>query len=184
MKTIYLIKTGENENGSPAWLELTGKEFFRFVHSDACGKRRFIEIEPEFGDEDRIVMEATEKQLSDWAKERNRAAYLKRWKAKRRYRVVSFSDLFGEHDGDLEDRLADPEVDVETEVLDAIHQNNLRAAIQRLPETEKRLIEQLLLCHMEIGIRELSRKLGLPYSTVHDRVNDAMEHLKKMLQEY
>lgn len=184
MKTIYLIRAGKSEDGSPVWRELTGKEFFQFVHSDEGRKRRFIEMMPEFREESRIVVEATEEQLSDWEKERNRAAYLKRWKAKRRYRVIPLSDLPSEYECSLEDRLADPDVDVETEVLDAIHREDLRAAIQKLPDTERLLIEQLLRCHMEIGVRELSRKLGLPYSTVRGRANKAMGHLKKMLREF
>ena len=184
MKTIYLIKAGKSTDGNMVWKELSGKEFFQLIHSDEAGERRFIEITPEFGDENRIIVEATGEQLSDWTKERNRAAYLKRWKAKRKYRVIPLSDLPCDYECGLEDRLADPDVDVETEVLDAISRDELRAAIQKLPEVERLLIEELLRCHMEIGIRELSRRLGLPYSTVHSRVNKAMERLRKMLKEF
>ena len=184
MKTIYLIKTGKNEDGSPAWRELTGREFYQLIHSDETEKRRFIEITPEFRNEDRIIIEATEEQLLDWSKERNRTAYLKRWKAKRGYRVVPLSDLSSEYKCRSEDKLADPDVDVETEVLNVIRRDELQTAIRKLPEAERLLVEELLRCHMEISIRELSRELGLPYSTVHGRVNKAMKRLRKMLQEY
>lgn len=183
MKTIYLIRTGKNADNSQAWRELTGKEFYRLIHSGGAGKRRFIEIGSEFGDEDRIVIEATEAQLSDWAKDRNRTAYLKRWQAKRKYRVIPLSDFFDGGEYISEEQLADPDVNVEAEVLGAICQDDLRNAIQRLPEAERFLIEEMLRCRMEISIRELSRELGLPYSTVRGRVNKAMAHLKKILQE-
>ena len=59
MKTIYLIKAGKSADGNAVWKELTGKEFFQLIHSDDAEERRFIEIMPEFGDEDRIIVEAT-----------------------------------------------------------------------------------------------------------------------------
>lgn len=80
MKRTYWIRTGAGRGETePKWIQLSGQEFYAFIHSEEGNGRYFIrlfdETDPECED---ILIEAGRKDYEAWKKDYDRHRYLNR----------------------------------------------------------------------------------------------------------
>lgn len=72
-------------------------------------------------------------------------------------------------------------MDDETELMHALDQMQVRAALAELPESQRNLLE--LVYVQGLSRREIARRTALPLGTVHTRVRLGKEKLKRLLQD-
>lgn len=77
-KKIYLVKKNRNAQGSNTeWIQMNGREFYNFLHSEAGKGRYFIRLTDDISyDEPEIIIEATPELFFKWRREYDRHRYL------------------------------------------------------------------------------------------------------------
>jgi RNA polymerase sigma-70 factor (ECF subfamily) len=79
------------------------------------------------------------------------------------------------------DKAPNEQADDENELMHALEQIQVRAALAELPESQRDLLE---LAYVEgLSRREIAKRMALPLGTVHTRVRLGKEKLKRILQE-
>ena len=157
-------KTSEIE-----WIEMTGKEFYRFIHSKEGQGRHFIDM----GD---VVLEATEAEVRSYKAEQNHRYYIQAqedgWSTLSIYAIVDKNGCSGE------EVVGDDTQDVETEAIQRIEQKALRTALYLLDEESRRLIQALYLADERKTERDLAKELGISQNAVNKQKKKILQRLK------
>ena len=169
-KQYYRKRIPYSENQNIEWIEMNGREFYRFIKSLEGKDRYFIDF-------DDYVIESTKEQYEAWKKEKNRSYYLNN-QAKEYVTVSFYSDFFG--DGmNAEDVITDTSQNTEQTVVNKILLEQLQSVICQLSLEEQWIIQKLFF--EKKTLRQLSSESGIPVMTLCDRKNSAIAKLKKLI---
>jgi len=183
MKSIFWVWENPHCNGiNPAWVQLTGQEYYALVNSPESKARRFVKL-PKVTDSDvDVFMEATESAYAEWKKEKNRSDYLRKHEKEIGYKAVSYHSLESKDGCFGEEILCDESCDVEAECLDKLEREEVMAAVARLSVEEQEMVKFFWLSGGQGTERDYSALTGIPYTTVHDRKIRILRKLKKYFQ--
>lgn len=180
------------------WLEMTGKEYYKFKNSDEAKGRFFIaEVDPYF-EADTIVHEATESEFKKWHTERTKYWQLRKDisgssgnESERNHRrkmplisnVISLDTKIDCDDDDesisLHDIVADPDSMFEDELITRVM---VRNAISKLTADEQEFIFTLFYDPQGIPTeRELESKYGVTHQALNYRKQKIFEKLRNFI---
>lgn len=170
MNTRYFrMKAPKCKTGETEWIEMTGKEFYRFIHSKEGQGRHFIDM----GD---VVLEATETEARSFKAEQNHRYYIQTqeegWSTLSIYAIVDKNGCSGE------EVVGDDTQDVETEAILRIERRALRAALCQLDEESRRLIQALYLADERRTERDLAQECGVSQVAIHKQKKKILETIK------
>ena len=152
------------------WIEMSGKEFYRFVNSSEGQGRYFIDM----GD---VVLEASKREAQIHRAEKDHSDYLK--EQEEGWSTLSiYADEYG-YSG--EEIIADEAHDVEAEAIMRIETAALQKALTRLDSQSYQLIHSLYLADTRKTLRQLSQDSGIPIMTLQDRKRNALSWLGREL---
>ena len=152
------------------WIEMSGKEFYRFVNSSEGQGRYFIDM----GD---VVLEASKREAQIHRAEKDHSDYLK--EQEEGWSTLSiYADERG-YSG--EEIIADEVHDVEAEAIMRIETAALQKALTRLDSQSYQLIYALYLADTRKTLRQLSQDSGIPIMTLQDRKRKALLWLGREL---
>ena len=125
------------------------------------------------------IYEVTKKQYAEYRKDYDRHKRLKQIEKDERVEEASFDSLNEKGEsGDL--FLADPNINVEEEVIHKMMLEKLRTALDKLTEEELFLIDLL---YSEIkSEREIAEMTGKSQNAIHKRKKRILRDLKKFLE--
>lgn len=151
---------------------MTGKEFYRFIHSSEGLGRHFIDM-------DDIVLETTEEETRKYKTEMNHHYYIQSqeegWNTLSLYVIENGSGCSGE------EVIQDDAQDVEAEVIMRLGNSALHTALSQLDAESYRLISTLYLADKRKSLRQLSSESGIPVMTLQDRKKKAFAFLLQKL---
>lgn len=125
------------------------------------------------------LYEVSEEQYKTYKKEYDRSRTL----AKQRKEVVILSfDALDTDEYTGENIFADPNTDIETEVVDNIMREKLNRALTQLSEEEIFLIKQLY--YLNQSERRLAEILKLSQNAIHKRKHKILMRLKEILEKW
>lgn len=123
------------------------------------------------------LYEVTKEKYFEYKEEQNRHDYLKRNEEEA---VILSLDSLGHEGKDGECFIADPNVNVEEEVIQKILLDKLRSALKGLSEEELHLIEQAY--SYEKSEREIAAELGISQKAVNKRKTKLLAKLRESLK--
>lgn len=151
---------------------MTGKEFYRFVHSPEGKGRHFIDM-------DDVVLETTEAETRQYRTEQNHHYYLQAqeegWNTLSLYMVEDGSGCSGE------EVIQDNAQNVEAAAIMRLGNSALHAALAQLDLESYHLIYALYLADGRKSLRQLSSESGIPVMTLQDRKKKALALLLQIL---
>ena len=183
-KTIYFVwQNPFCQGNNPVWQKISGQEFYALTHSDGVKGRFFVRLPSldEGGNDCELVMEATECEYIRWKRENDHARYLRRNNPG--YCVVSYHS-FETEDGEVcgEELIADPDVDIEADIIRSGVMEKLKAALDTLSPEEFELISFLFLGEEAKSEYDCAAVLGLPRMTVRNRKIRILKKIKNFLE--
>lgn len=123
--------------------------------------------------------EVSAEQYKKYKREHDRSRRL----AKQRQETIILSiDALDTEDYLGESIFADPDIDVESEVVDSIMHEKLNRALTQLSEEETFLIEQLY--YLNKSERRLAEILDLSQNAIHKRKHKILMRLKEILENW
>lgn len=171
-KRYFRLKEPDQNANQTDWMEMTGKEFYRFLHSPEGKERHFIDM----GD---IVLEVTEAEARQYRTERNHRYYIQAqkegWNTLSLYEIENGSGCSGE------ELIPDNAQNVEAETIMRLGCSALYAALAQLDSESYRLIYTLYLANERKTLRQLSSEIGIPVMTLQDRKQKALAILRQIL---
>lgn len=171
MARQYFIKKDPSAQ-IPEWIEMSGREFYRFTRSPEGRGRYFIDF-------DDYAIEATKEQYDAWRKEKDHSDYLK--EQEEGFLILSlYSDTINEY-GDGEDVIADEKVDVEESTILLIRRKALHSALPKLDTPSYRLIHELYLSDNRRTERTLAKDLGVSQNAIHKQKKKILKKLKMLV---
>jgi hypothetical protein len=159
-KRYFRLKNPKCKPEKVEWIEMTGKEFYRFVNSPEGQGRHFIDM----GD---VVLEASKHEAQVHRAEKDHSDYLK--EQEEGWSIVSIYTIEDENGCNGEEVAVDETQDVETEAIMRIETAALRKALIRLDSESYQLIHALYLADTRKTLRQLSLDSGIPVMTLQDR---------------
>ena len=152
------------------WIEMSGKEFYRFVKSPEGQGRYFIDM----GD---VVLEASKHEAQIHRAEKDHSDYLKEQEE-----GWSTLSIYADEDGySGEEIIADEAYDVEAEAIMRIETAELQKALDRLDSESYQLVYSLYLADTRKTLRQLSQDSGIPVMTLQDRKKKILARLAQAL---
>lgn len=151
------------------WIEMTGKEFYRFV-TDPENKRRF------FIDMDDVVLESSEEAARAYRTEKDHSDYLKEQEAG--WSILSLHALEEEVKGGGESILRDETQDVEAFAISSAKRRALHAALKGLDNESFLLIHALYLANERKTESEIASERGISQNAIHKRKKKILKNLK------
>ena len=148
------------------WIEMTGKEFYRFVNSPEGQYRYFINM----GD---VVLEVTHAEARAYRAEKDHSNYLREQEM-----GWSFLSLYTDHEYSGEEVIKDESQDVEAEVIADIEKEILHIALNCLDTESFLLINALYLADEPKTERELASELGVSQNAINKRKKKILKTLK------
>jgi len=140
------------------WIEMTGREFYRFVHSPEGQGRHFIDM-------DDVVLETTEAEARKYKAEKNHHYYIQAqesgWSTLSIYTIEDRNGCSGE------EVVRDDAQDVEAEAIMRVERKALLTALTHLDAESRQLIHALYLADTCKTERELARERGLSQMAIH-----------------
>ena len=118
------------------WIEMTGREFYSFVHSPEGKDRHFIDM-------DDVVLEGSSSEARKQQAEKDHRDYLKEQEAG--WSTLSIYSLEGEHGCSGEEVVVDETQNVETEAMKRIERKALAMALSMLEKDSYHLIHAMYL---------------------------------------
>lgn len=171
-KRYFRLKEPAHNANQSDWIEMSGKEFYRFIHSPEGEKRHFIDM----GD---IMLEVTETDGRQCRTEQNHHYYVQcqeeGWSTLSLYEVENGSGCSGE------EVIPDNAQDVEAEVIKRLEHSALYAALAQLDWESCRLIYMLYLADEIKTLRQISSESGIPVMTLQDHKQKALAILRQIL---
>lgn len=122
------------------------------------------------------LYEVSEEQYKKYKKEYDRS---KRLEKQRQEMIILSFDALDTDDCIGESVFADPNVDIESEVVDSIMHEKLNIALTQLSDEETFLIEQLY--YLNKSERNLAEMLNLSQNAIHKRKHKILMRLKEIL---
>ena len=180
------------------WVEMTGKEYYKFKYSDEAKDRFFIaEVDPYF-EADTIVHEATEEEFKKWDSERQQYWQLRKdirdssesngEKSHRRKmplisNVISLDTKIDGDDDDesisLHDIVADPDSLFENDLIFKHWVHEMVSTL--LPEEQKVINTKFFSTNRELSDLEVSKILNVPRKTINNWKLSAFEKISKLM---
>ena len=157
----------------PQWHEMSGAEFYQFIHSREGADRYFISWED-------LTLEVTPREYTQYCSEKNHADYLRR--CANGIKELSLYTDFEETGRNGEDVVADSSPPVEDEALHRELLLRLSTALTRLEAKERWLVERLYLSEPPATLRELSKEGGIAFMTLQNRKKKILGKLRKLLK--
>ena len=171
-KRYFRLKEPARNGDQADWIEMTGKEFYRFTHSPEGEERHFIDM----GD---VMLEVTEADGRQYRTEQNHHYYIQGqeegWNTLSLYEVENESGCSGE------EVIPDNTQDVEATAITRLEYSALYAALSQLDLKSCRLIYMLYLSKKRKTLRQLSSESGIPVMTLEDRKKKALAILRQIL---
>lgn len=154
------------------WIEMTGKEYYRFVSAPENKNRHFIDMED-------VVLEGTKDEARDQRAEKDHSDYLKEQEAG--WSTLSIYAINGGGGCNGEEVIHDETQDVEAEAILRANTKDLYAALDQLDTASYLLIHALYLADETKTFRQLSKESGIPVMTLQYRKEKALAFLRQML---
>ena len=167
---MFLVWKDKDCNGiNPEWIEMTGKEFYRFTSRPENAGRRFIVLDDRFNEgADIITIEANEEEYQKWKKEYDHQRYLDKLELERE--TVSLYDAISMYEElSYEDVISDEDVNVEETILRQATNNSFRTVLSQLDEQERKWLEFLFLTNRLLTESQISAKYGIPQTTLNSK---------------
>lgn len=180
-KTIYLVKKNpESKKENTEWLQMSGKEFYRFIHSEEGKGRYFIHLTDDVGYEaDEIYIEAGYEEFCSWKQEDNRHRYLADC-AKDTMIISSDVPVTGGEEL-LIDTIQDESISIDEMIVKKDMLKKLREAMASLSSDEKALIQALYFSGRAVTEAEAGKSLGMSQQVFHYRKKKIFSKLAKFL---
>lgn len=151
------------------WIEMTGREFHRFVTSPEGRNRHFIDM-------DDVVLEASEFEVRRFKAEKNHSYYIQA--QEEGWSTLSLYAAEDEHGCSGEEAVADETQDVEAEVILRMEHKALRTALRQLDEESRLLIQALYLADERKTEREIAQEYGVSQVAIHKQKKKVLTRLK------
>lgn len=180
---MFLVWKDKDCNGiNPEWIEMTGKEFYRFTSKPENARRRFIVLDDRFNEgADIITIEANEEEYQKWKKEYDHQRYLDKLELERE--TVSLYDAISMHeDLSYEEVIADEDVNVEETIMRQTINNSFRTVLSQLDEKEKKWVKFLFLINRSLTESQISAKYGIPQTTLNSKKLAIRRKLRALLE--
>lgn len=150
------------------WIEMPGKEFYRFITSPEAEKHHFIDM----GD---IVLETTETQAQKYREEINHSYYIRT--CGEGHAPLSLYSVEDRNGCSGEEVAIDESQDVEYEAIKRIEAQALYAALAKLDPVSCKLILSLYLSKECKTERELAEELGVSQAAISKRKKKILKTL-------
>ena len=157
-KRYFRMKDPKCKRDEVEWIEMTGKEFYRFINSQEGQGRYFIDM----GD---VVLEASKHEAQLHRAEKDHSDYLKEQEEGRS--TLSIYAIEDENGCSGEEVARDETQDVEAEVIMRTEAAALRKALAQLDSESYRLILALYLADERKTEREIAREYGVSQVAIH-----------------
>lgn len=157
-KRYFRMKDPKCKRDEVEWIEMTGKEFYRFINSQEGQGRYFIDM----GD---VVLEASKHEAQLHRAEKDHSDYLKEQEEGRS--TLSIYAIEDENGCSGEEVARDETQDVEAEVIMRTETAALRKALAQLDSESYRLILALYLADERKTEREIAREYGVSQVAIH-----------------
>lgn len=151
------------------WIEMTGREFYRFVNSPEGQGRYFIDM----GD---VVLESSKRESQVHRAEKDHSDYLK--EQEEGWSTVSLYTVEDENGCSGEEVAMDETQNVESEAILRVETAALRKAITLLDLESYRLIYALYIADKRYTERELAHKLGVSQNAINKQKKKTLQKLK------
>lgn len=181
-KQFFIWKDPACNGINPEWIQLSGREYYRFVKDPANQQRRFIVLGDD-GDMEAgtIVLEATPEEHRIWRNEKRATA--KRLKLDPLYieDTISLDTVVPGHEEVLyHEVIASPQEDILTLVLLHLDICHLRDFLTTLSSEEAELIRMLYFDSDEgASERQVAKLLGVSQTTLNYRKQKILKNLKR-----
>ena len=180
-KQFYVWKDRNCNGVDPEWVQLTGREYFRFIKDPANKERCFVTLD-NGGDSDAgvIFMEATPEEYRKWRSEyRSHIRLLKQNMEFIEQQASLDAPLVDDEETNLHDVVADESVNVADEVSNQLDLETLREALKTLSPEEMQIINAMFFDNDELlSDRRLAEKLKLSKSALHRRKEKIFKKIK------
>ena len=183
MKKYYIHDVNgkfKSTDGQCRFTLLKGQALYDFFKSDKGRQAKFYTGFDDNGDE--IGVEIVDpKIIKEVVQEAKHSDYLREQERESGFTTLPF-DALVMPDGDEvsgEEVIADPDVDVEAEVIRRLNIMILRKALKTLTETEMDIITALYLCENPMSERKYAELLGIPQKTLNSRKNAILQKMRK-----
>ena len=171
-KRYFRKKDPADRSKNPEWIEMTGREYYRFVKDPKNQGRRFIEM-------DDVVLECVEEEYQKHLTEKNHADYLR--EQEKGWSIVSLQALEADMNCSGEAVLPDEGRDTESIVLQKIRLHALWAALKKLESESYQLIYDLYLSNERKTERDLAEEKGVSQAAINKRKKKALDRLKILI---
>lgn len=181
-KTIYLVKKDPDcKKEHVEWIQMSGKEFYQFIHSQNGKGRYFIHLTDDVSYEaDEIYIEAEQSEYQEWYKEARRHRYLT--DGKEGVHIMSLDILIGNEGYLLLDTLAEQNTAFEDISANQDELEQLRGVIRCLEPEEQELLEILYLNGKFRTEQETANILGVSRDVVKRRKKKLFLKIRKKLR--
>ena len=177
-KVSYWVKKDPNcKKEDIEWIQMDGKSFYDFLNSEAAKGRWFIHL-TDGDDGGELFLETTYEEYQDWKQEHDAAHY--RCLVNEDFRPLSL-DAQMTGGGTLYDLVAADSPDVEELAMSDILQEQLAAAVETLPEGERRLLHLLYLDGQARTEAEVGAILGVSQQAVHSHRTRVLKKISGLL---
>ncbi len=161
--------------GSNEWIEMTGKEYYRFATDPQNEGRYFVDL----GD---VVLECTKAKCKKFKSEDDHSSYI--LEQETGWITLPLSSIGSQNDLTGEEIIADESENVEDAAILNIRRKALRKAIRLLSDEDYRIISMKYNAINPISEEKIGHILGLSQSGISKRLKDIKKSLKKMVIEF
>lgn len=174
-KRYFRMKNPKCKPEEIEWIEMTGREFYSFVHSPEGKDRHFIDM-------DDVVLEGTSSEARKHRAEKDHSNYLKEQEAG--WSILSIYSLEGEHGCSGEEIAIDETQNVEAEAMKRIERKALISALSHLDAESRHLIYVSYLAKECKTERRLASEWGVSKNTIHKRKKKILKILKFLVGKF
>lgn len=168
-KRYFRMKNPKCKPVKIEWIEMTGREFYRFVNSPEGQGRYFIDM----GD---VVLESNKREAQVHRAEKDHSDYLK--EQEEGWSTVSLYAIEDENGCSGEEIARDGTQDVEAKAIMHIEYRALISALSHLDAKSRQLIYALYLADTQKTERELALESGVSQVAIHKQKKKALSRLK------
>lgn len=173
-KRYFIKKDSHCRKNDIEWIELSGREFYRFVNDPANKGRHFVDM-------DDVVLESTPEQARGHRSEVNHRDYLK--EQEEEWSVVSLYAFENDDGMNGEDIIADITQDVEEAAILRLRKRALHEALRMLSADDYMIVERRYLSDTGLSEAQIGALFGLTQSGLSRRLKRIHSFLKKVVIE-
>lgn len=168
-KRYFRAASSKSEPENIHWIEMSGREFYRFINSPEGQGHYFIDM----GD---VVLETSKEEAHKYKAEQNHRYYIQ--SQSEDWRTISIYAISDESGYSGEEAVADETQDVENEVIMRMSAEAVRKALSQLDAMSYQLIHALYLSPQRKTERELAQDLGISQNAVNKQKKKILKTLK------